>query len=185
MATNTRWLLPNIVIPNYYFQVHDCAAHRYNPPWFFKWFPRKPCFYCDSGVIANIPHYSNKVIYFKWTYIQLNIDAVRVGGVHGLNFEKGDPFRLPLYIRKIVKKFLNREDKSIMMLDIEEYERLRKEDSSLPPALKTEEQLLDAVKNRGYRVKGYEGLRNRGEKTTEELYKETIDLIKKEGKWEE
>lgn len=177
---STRWILPKIIVPEYYFQIQDVSVDRYNPPWFFKWHPRKPCFYCDSGELIWIPDQNKDYFYCKWSYIQLKCDADRIGGVHGLHFEEGNPFRLPKYVRSAIVKFLDRPDKAMTKMSKTEYDKLRKQNPKLPPALKTIDELYNATRKRSRRVKGYEKAIKEGRMTREEAHQKALEIKRKE-----
>ena len=145
---NKYLLMPEVLVSGKY---HITGLKNKYPevsPWFIKWEPHNPCYYCDKGeIIYNNGKSPPK--WWYWQYVELGVDADKHNLPLGLSFLKGNGFNLPERARSIIRKVISYGDSNLATE--KEYNTLVKKGFVFPCYDEFEEVIFAKSKNRQYR----------------------------------
>lgn len=143
MASQKRFFLPEIIVPNRWLRIEDTHVEANHPLWYFYWSPDKPNKLCESGELFKYNRKSSVYIppiLIYWIYIPYEAEAYRLGFSPGLNFSKGKLSYLPNYMRMIVFDFIVKRYKH-NILTMDEYLALVK-NREIKPYPRTIKQII-------------------------------------------
>ena len=139
--------LCNRIVPGWFYNLIPVDRRRTQTRWYFTLFPETPCRLCDEGILVKLPHNGKRTRIFnvrdiktyKWSYVDLGVDADKYNRPLGLHFYTGDYHELPKYIKKCLSFIINTytsenvisKEQAVYLADSKLTERPKKEISHI------------------------------------------------------
>lgn len=122
--------VPLYWLPGMFYQIKNSRSDNFRP-WFFAWYPRTPCYFCDK---IEIFQYSKKSTPKLWraTYVELGQDADKYNLPLGLKFQRGRARTLPYFAKKIIIYILKNFDDDNVCTSRDEMDSLVKNEIMYP-----------------------------------------------------